>query len=313
MDSARILLIEPFYGGSHKQLIQTPFDPNGQKMALESRTGALALSQRIPLQGNYTHLFASSVLNLSELIALRSDLRDLKKILYFHENQIIYPVKKDCETDFQYGYNQILSSLVADTPDYKTKGLKLQLRGKCHVLYFPQADKEGRSLGILWPHRWEHDKNPSAFFIALKKLSEEGLDFRISVLGETYKDVPDVFHEARTSLSKHVIHWGYVSSKEEYYSILAHESDVVVSTAIHEFFGVAVMEAAYLGCYPLVPNRLVYPELYPKQCLYSTDNQLYKRLKNFCKRPHLAREKVDIDFDKYDATCLRPKYQSLFN
>ena len=54
-------------------------------------------------------LFASSVLNLAELMALRPDLTQLKKVLYFHENQLIYPVRKQQERDFQYGYNQILS------------------------------------------------------------------------------------------------------------------------------------------------------------------------------------------------------------
>lgn len=54
-------------------------------------------------------LFTSSVLNLAELVALRPDLAALKKILYFHENQLIYPVRKSQERDFQYGYNQILS------------------------------------------------------------------------------------------------------------------------------------------------------------------------------------------------------------
>lgn len=54
-------------------------------------------------------LFTSSVLNLAELAALRPDLSALKKILYFHENQLIYPVRKSQDRDFQYGYNQILS------------------------------------------------------------------------------------------------------------------------------------------------------------------------------------------------------------
>jgi len=49
------------------------------------------------------------VLNLAELAALRPDLGKLKKVLYFHENQLAYPVQKCQERDFQYGYNQILS------------------------------------------------------------------------------------------------------------------------------------------------------------------------------------------------------------
>ena len=57
----------------------------------------------------FRYLFSSSVLNLSELVALRPDLSLLHKIIYFHENQLIYPIQKSFEGDFQYGYNQILT------------------------------------------------------------------------------------------------------------------------------------------------------------------------------------------------------------
>jgi len=35
-------------------------------------------------------LFASSVLNLAELVALRSNLAQLKKVFYFDKNQLLY-------------------------------------------------------------------------------------------------------------------------------------------------------------------------------------------------------------------------------
>lgn len=56
-------------------------------------------------------------------------------------------------------------------------------------------------------------------------------------------------------------------NKEEYYTLLA-ESKVVVSYALQENFGFGVAEAAYLGCTPVLPNRLVYPELYDKKYLF---------------------------------------------
>ena len=67
------------------------------------------------------------------------------------------------------------------------------------------------------------------------------------------------------------------------------------------------MEATFSGCYPLCPNRLVYPELYPskvlyevylcyayflEECLYNTTQQLFKRLKDFCLHPYKARQSV---------------------
>ena len=58
-------------------------------------------------------LFASATLNLCDLLALREDLRQLRKVLYFHENQLIYPVRKHLDRDFQFGYNQIISWCVA--------------------------------------------------------------------------------------------------------------------------------------------------------------------------------------------------------
>ncbi|XP_041329138.1 glycosyltransferase-like domain-containing protein 1 isoform X9 [Pyrgilauda ruficollis] len=165
-----VLLIEPFYGGSHKQLmdlLQEELQEDcvlctlpAKKWHWKARTSALYFMQTVPTSSNYRILFASSVLNLAELAALRPDLGKLKKVLYFHENQLAYPVQKCQERDFQYGYNQILSCLVADVvvfnsafnmesflksigkfmkliPDHRPKDLEKIIRPKCQVLYFP--------------------------------------------------------------------------------------------------------------------------------------------------------------------------------
>nr|XP_027231790.1 uncharacterized protein LOC113823362 [Penaeus vannamei] len=355
---ARLLIIEPFYGGSHKQLISllrndesvigneeaALFTLPSKKWHWRARTAALYFYQKIPQTHDFKTLFASSTLNLCELIGLRPDLGRLRKILYFHENQLVYPVRKQKDRDFQYGYNQILSCLIADVIVFNSqynlesflreipRHLKLQpdhrpdshaitqlIRDKSQVAYFPvniahktRCPKDAlEPLHIIWPHRWEHDKDPDTMFQVLYQLVEAGLNFRLSVLGQSYSDNPPIFAEARQRLANYITHWGYAENKEKYWEVL-HSGDVVVSTAHHEFFGVAMLEAVGAGCFPLCPNRLVYPEIFPQECLYNTTQQLQKSLAQWCSRPQLVRsKKVNLDLNTFSWATLKQQYIDL--
>jgi len=121
--------------------------------------------------------------------------------------------------------------------------------------------KEAGAPRILWAARWEHDKNPQTFFDALQLLKQRGVVFRLSVIGEEFRDKPEVFDRARRDFAEHIDRWGYQPNRADYETALS-EADVFVSTAEHEFFGLSAAEAALAGAYPLLPKRLAYPEIF---------------------------------------------------
>uniref|UniRef100_A0A182MA70 tRNA-queuosine alpha-mannosyltransferase n=1 Tax=Anopheles culicifacies TaxID=139723 RepID=A0A182MA70_9DIPT len=357
---ARILILEAFYGGSHKQLIDVLIENFNEeeydlltipakKWHWCARMSALHFAGRIPATHQYRTIFCSSVLNLSELIGMRVDLASCRKIVYFHENQLCYPVRDTKERDVQYGINQITSCLCADkvlfnsrynmisflesihsflnvVPNMSFKGVRDQIAPKCDVLYFPvefgclskksspTENTENKPLHIIWPHRWEHDKNPEQLVEALLALQEKGVNFHVSILGERFETIPKCFETIEDQLHGKVIQFGSLP-REDYRRTLA-EGDVVISTALHEFYGVAMLEAVYSGCVPLAPNRLVYPELYPSDKLFNTTAQLVKQLYNWCRNRGLFEKHRDaffsqINLDGYSAEQLVPQFVAI--
>jgi glycosyltransferase involved in cell wall biosynthesis len=116
---------------------------------------------------------------------------------------------------------------------------------------------------ILWPHRWERDKDPASFLRALDKVVAAGLEFRLVLAGQ---DPPSGSASAaadRAEVAKRFEDWTLSAGelgRPEYLAALR-RCDLVVSCARHEFFGVAVVEAIASGCVPLLPDDLSYPEL----------------------------------------------------
>jgi glycosyltransferase involved in cell wall biosynthesis len=169
---------------------------------------------------------------------------------------------------------------------------------------------------ILWNQRWEYDKDPETFFKALYALVDEGIDFRVALAGSNVRQMPEEFEAARERLGPRVAHYGRASA--EAYPRLLWEADVVVSTARHEFFGVAVVEAVYCGCVPVLPRRLAYPEVIPEAyhdcCLYDDFEGLLARLRWALEDPSAARRAtadLPAAMAHFDWSAMAPQYDEV--
>ncbi|RKZ30741.1 DUF3524 domain-containing protein [bacterium] len=325
----RILIVEPYYGTSHRSLIEglinrLPFETelltlSPRKWKWRMRGGAWILGETAKSIQPCDVIFVSDFLDLPAFLALGPKwLRDAFKIVYFHENQLSYPARNEDERDIHFALTNVETALTADRlifnslfhleeftgaieglvkkfPDYRPEGIAEKIYAKSCVIPVPLdlsefldwKPKRG-PLSVLWNCRWEYDKAPERFFKALFNLSNSNLNFRLAVAGESFQDYPEIFDEAKDKLADKITSWGFLETRENYLELLA-GCDVVVSTAIHEFFGIAIAEAVAAGCFPLVPNRLAYPERYPKMFLYNSDDDLEKRLGDMMKDPDWTR------------------------
>lgn len=104
----------------------------------------------------------------------------------------------------------------------------------------PPLDNDNKENIIVFPHRLDSEKNPESF-----SLMEEG------IIGKILKKAGWKFVFSKKS----------TKSKSEYYDLLW-RSKISVSFADQETFGIAMIESVMNGCFPVVPDRLSYSELY---------------------------------------------------
>ncbi len=178
-----------------------------------------------------------------------------------------------------------------------------------------RADRAGKPLRIVWPHRFEHDKNPDDFFEVLCNLATEGLPFEVSVLGKAYRDLPTSMATAKERLADRIAHWEFLEGSQYAEALAA--ADVIVSTAWQETQGIAVIEAIRAGCDPLLPDRLSYPELLgprlSEKHLYSSKGDLRRRLRWMMRHPERVRATSAHwrEMDRFGWANVAPQFDSL--
>jgi len=287
------------------------------------------------------------------LALTRARTGQLPTALYFHENQLSYPwspTDRDVSQgrNLHYGFINYASALAADAvffnsryhmdsfldelprllkhfPDHNELDSVEALRAKSEVLPLglnlrrfdlhrpdPQPPAPGSQSLILWNHRWEYDKNPRDFFKALYALTDREIDFALVILGERFRQQPTEFTEARQQLGERVRQFGYVPTFADYARWLWC-SDLLPVTSFHDFFGASVVEGIYCGCFPLLPQRLSYPELIPSQyhtlCFYQDIDDLVDRLEAaIVNRDHTRQISLRDAVARFDWSALAPLY-----
>jgi glycosyltransferase involved in cell wall biosynthesis len=327
MRPAKVIVCEPYFTGSHRAWAEGLAAHSRHDVRLVTHTGgfwkwrmqgaALTLADDIRRLaadwGQPDVLLASDMVHLPALLGLARDvLADTAVVVYFHENQLTYPMPDGATADETYAMTNWLSMAAADRvvfnsehhradvlaalprllrrfPDHRHTALLDDVARRMVVL--PVGVDVDRFAGereradterpvVLWNHRWEYDKDPAAFFAALEAVAGEGVDFGLIVAGEGFQTIPPEFEAARRTFADRIVWFGTASADE--YPGLLRQADVVVSTAHHEFFGVAVVEAIAAGALPVLPNRLSYPELVPDPAgtyLYADQHDLVDRLR----------------------------------
>jgi glycosyltransferase involved in cell wall biosynthesis len=310
------------------------------------RGAALYFINKIPSLKSYNGLLTTGLMSLSDFKALSNDTCP-PVLTYFHETQLTYPLAPGEQMDYQFGFTDITTALAADRvlfnsrthseaffsqfpgflkkmPEYRPIWLVEKIRARAGILYpgcrfpadgIPDADSPREfPLLIIWNHRWEFDKNPDDFFQALDAVLADGVEFRLALLGENYQAIPNAFVSARQRYGRRIVQYGYVKSREEYIEWLKRGA-IVISTAQQENFGVSVVEAIRFGCLPLLPARLVYPEIIPEQfhslVLYRDIGELVQKLKemitDFAKF-QVLRSKLSAQMAKFSWQNLIDRY-----
>ena len=298
---ARVVLAEPWFGGSHRAWAEGLSRHSSHHITIVGlepmlwrwrlRAGAAPLAEAIAAniaeQGPPDLLLVSGLVDVAALLGHLRPPPDLPVVTYMHESQLLYPTpdgtpdpdatlrnweswRASDEVWFNSAFHR--DAVVDALPrwaDAQPEPFPVdQVIDRFHVVPVgvePPAGLRSPNSGppiILWPHRWEPDKGPDVFERALAKLVASNLDFRLVLAGED----PAGSSVKTAIIEQHadrVLGAGPFDRTE--YERWLHVADIVVSCASHEFFGIAVVEALMAGCVPVLPDALSYPELIPPE------------------------------------------------
>lgn len=149
-----------------------------------------------------------------------------------------------------------------------------------HLPHVPR-DVE-RAYDVVFPHRWSADKGVREFVeIAGALPSVRFVVTGFGVSHETPEELRRLYRQARSAPN---LTFREREDAEAHLRTLS-SARVVLSTAVQEGFGYAVMKAVRCGCIPLLPNRCCYPEFFPRPYLFDSVPEAAQMLASFLATP----------------------------
>jgi len=124
----KILALEPYCGGSHQAFLDgwskrschtwtvltLPATKWKWRMRHAAITFAAEVERRIKHGESWDLIFCSDMLNLAEFIGLANHrIRGLPSVVYFHENQLTYPVRAEQDRDYHFAMTNLTTALAA--------------------------------------------------------------------------------------------------------------------------------------------------------------------------------------------------------
>ena len=265
------------------------------------RGGAVTLADLVRAEveehGRPDVVIISSLVHGAALLGLtRRSLGDVPVVAYVHESQLRYPTTGGRTPDTDAAMANWQTLLAADAVWWNSAfhrttvlealpGVLQAAPDLSHAAWVPRIEanssvvpvgvelagllgaerRSSSSAGavplVVWNQRWEHDKDPLGWLRIMARLADTGVGFRLALAGERPRERDDVAQSLLDRLDDHIEVDRYLDA--EAYRALLLRSDVILSCARHEFFGISVVEAIAAGCVPVLPDTLSHPELVP--------------------------------------------------
>lgn len=127
----KVLLLEPFYGGSHKVFVDTFVKYSSHNIDLltlpgrffkwRTRGASYEFITKITNISQYDLIFCGSMLSVADLRTYFRGELNAPIVTYFHETQFSYPIKKGESFDVQFGLNDVSTAMASDWCIFNSK------------------------------------------------------------------------------------------------------------------------------------------------------------------------------------------------